>query len=108
MAESARIVGCCAVVCVLAVVSRLGAAADAVATGAVIALLGAGVLACLAGYAVHVRRIRADIAAREARGEGLLRRVDPPVTPRRPAVCLRPQRRRRADTAGGARPRRRH
>lgn len=77
------------------------------ATGIVIALLGAGVLACLAGYAVHVRRIRAYLEAREARGEGLMRRVDPPVTPRRRAVCLRPQRRRGADPVRGGRPRRR-
>ena len=91
------ITGGAAVVCGLAVVSSTGPAGEDVATTVVLVVLGGGAVACLVGYRVHVLRIRRDIERREARGESLLRRVQPPPSPpppRRP-VCPAAQRSRR-------------
>lgn len=79
-----------AVVCGLAVLSSLSPEADAVVTTVVVILLGLGVLAGIAGYRVHVRRIRRDIEA----GRGMVMKREYPPPPRRP-VCRRPRRGRR-------------
>ncbi len=95
-AEVRWITGGAAVVCGLAVVSSTGPAGEEFATTVVLVVLGTGVVAGLVGYRVHVLRIRRDIEEREARGESLLRRVEPPPPsrPRRP-VCSAAQRGRR-------------
>lgn len=75
----------------LAVLSSTGPEGDAVATTVVLCLLSTGAAACVAGYRVHVLHIRRDIEAREARGESVLHRVEPPPATRGP-VCPTPQR----------------
>lgn len=88
-AEVGRITGGTVLAGGLAVLSSTGPEGDAVATTVVLCVLSTGAAACVAGYRVHVLHIRRDIEAREARGESLLRRVEP--SPRR-AVCPAPQR----------------
>ena len=87
--EVGRITGGTVVAGGLAVLGSTGPEGDRVATTVVLCVLSTGVAACVAGYRMHVLHIRRDIEAREARGESLLRRVEPP--PRR-AVCPAPQR----------------
>lgn len=107
-AEVRRITGGTVVAGGLAVLSSTGPEGDRVATTVVLCVLSTGVAACVAGYRVHVLHIRRDIEAREARGESLLRRVDPPPgTPRR-AVCPAPQRGRRRPVVRCGRGRRRY
>jgi hypothetical protein len=95
-AEVRWITGGAVVVGGLAVVSSTGPAGEGFATTVALVVLGGGVVACLVGHRVHVLRIRRDIEEREARGESLLRRVEPPPPspPRRP-VCPAAQRSRR-------------
>jgi hypothetical protein len=86
VSEADRISAGAAVVCVLAVVSSTGPEADAVVTTVVLCVLVAGALACVAGYCVHVRRIRRDIEA----GRAMVMRRESTVP--RAAVCRCTQR----------------
>lgn len=93
-AEIRWLVGGVSAACGLAALSGTGPTGDAIAMTTVLCVLVSGAAACTLGYRRHVHRIRREIEDREARGMGLLRRVDPPPAPPqlRPPACPASQR----------------